>query len=275
MSGFLCDGRATMERVALREAIDAYALMEFKLKKVRRKQAAAVASRAQRRASIPGVGGENINTLRLPHAENVAQDVMKIVQPSSTKLPLVSGKNNLRKRMKKCNFCDARFTTFIDRKAHWHSAHGDKLKCSDLNCDFKVDGGTQKEMKLLIAHEKKAHRNERRPYECKTCKQRFYTYVHRDVHERIHKGHPYFCPAQGCTYSSTKKFNVKIHFLAKHVGKTFSCKKCAYSCATPRLLKNHMQSKHSETLSELAVSSQMTKRNTQTNSFVVLQQGTL
>ena len=64
----------------------------------------------------------------------------------------------------------------------------------------------------------------------------------RKHREAVHEGKRY--PCDMCDYQATQPNSLKVHRMAKHTGVTFPCDQCDYKASVKGSLRNHKRSMH-------------------------------
>lgn len=165
-----------------------------------------------------------------------------------------------------CDHCDMKFYTVQDLKAHLQSDHPRAVQKSFL-CD--LCGSSFKEKKILNAHRRFTHSNER-PEKCPTCGRCFKTKSqlknhlvrHKNVsdlnlsceicgkmfvraatlrdHVRRHNKE-FSCYCSVCNKGFYRKYGLEEHMRTHTGDKPFSCEVCGYKCALGCNLLKHMR----------------------------------
>lgn len=165
-----------------------------------------------------------------------------------------------------CNFCNLSFYTIPDLKFHMQQEHGEEIQQTFL-CD--LCGSKFKEKKILNAHRKYVHTNER-PEACPTCGRKFKTksqlknhlVTHMSPaeldlscevcgkmftrvatlkdHVRRHKKEfTFFCEV--CHKGFYRKHGLEEHMRVHTGDKPYNCKFCEFKCALSCNLVKHMR----------------------------------
>ncbi|XP_012990809.1 zinc finger protein OZF-like [Esox lucius] len=140
--------------------------------------------------------------------------------------------NQAKKRLSECCFCEKRFNSTGELKAHVRLSHVEKpCACPYCRKTFKIKGHLSRHMRI--------HTGEK-PFNCGDCGKSFNQKGHLIKHLRTHTGEkPFSCG--DCGKRFTRRDTLNLHIL-NHTGeKLFSCNFCSKRFSQKGILTKHLR----------------------------------